>query len=103
MEMTLKTIRPSFRDTLRHALRTANFWRRWLVLASDFSIMLVVCASGQISEAWRRPLYDGFEANDFSASGGLYFKRNPEQDAGTIEFQNQVTYSGKGALKLTVR
>jgi hypothetical protein len=65
--------------------------------------ILAVCAFGQISDAWRRPLYDGFEAKDFSASGGLYFKRNPEQDAGTLEFQSKVTYRGKGALKLSLR
>jgi hypothetical protein len=63
----------------------------------------VVCGIGQISDRWRKPLYDGFEAKDFSASGGLYFKRNPEQDAGIIEFQSKVTYRGKGALKLSLR
>jgi hypothetical protein len=70
---------------------------------SDFSVKLMVRALGHISEAWRRPLYDGFDAYDFSTSGGLYFKKNPEQNAGTVEFQNQITYSGKGALKLSVR
>jgi hypothetical protein len=53
-------------------------------------------------EAWARPLYDGFEASDFSAEGGLYYKTNLEQSAGTIEFQNQVVYRGAGALKLSV-
>ncbi len=62
-----------------------------------------MCANEPIHAAWRRPLYDGFEASDFSVSGGLYFKKNPEQDAGAVEFQNQVTYRGKGALKLSVR
>jgi len=61
-----------------------------------------VCAIGQISDRWRKPLYDGFEGKDFSVSGGLYFKRNPEQDAGLVEFQSQVTYSGNGALKLSL-
>jgi hypothetical protein len=64
--------------------------------------MPVVCPGGQNFAAWREPLYDGFEANDFSNSGGLYFKKSPEQDAGTVEFQHQVTYRGKGALKLSV-
>jgi hypothetical protein len=63
----------------------------------------VVGDLGQISDRWRKPLYDGFEAKDFCPSGGLYFKRNPEQDAGIVEFQNQVTHSGNGALKLTLR
>ena len=61
-----------------------------------------MCAIGQISDRWRKPLYDGFEGKDFSVSGGLYFKRNPEQDAGLVEFQSQVTYSGNGALKLSL-
>lgn len=60
------------------------------------------CFGRQVSEAWAKPLYDGFESEGFAASGGLYFKSNPEQDAGTVEFQNEVTYCGKGALKLTV-
>jgi hypothetical protein len=53
------------------------------------------------SAAWAQPLYDGFEASDFSPSGGLYFKKNPEQSVGTVEFQDQVVYRGQGALKLT--
>src|SRR5918999_1938850 len=62
----------------------------------------MTCGGEQIREAWGKPLYDGFEHNAFSASGGLHFKNNPEQDAGTVEFQNEVTYRGKGALKLSV-
>jgi polysaccharide lyase-like protein len=62
-----------------------------------------VDAFGQISDRWRKPLYDGFEAKGFSASGGLYFKRSPEQEAGIVEFQSQVTYRGNGALKLSLR
>jgi hypothetical protein len=62
-----------------------------------------MCADGHGSAAWRRPLYDGFEGSDFSPGGGLYYKRNPEQTAGTVEFQSKVTYSSQGALELTVR
>jgi hypothetical protein len=46
---------------------------------------------------------DGFEGSDFAEPGGLYYKDNDEQDAGTVEFQSEVTRSGNGALKLTVR
>jgi hypothetical protein len=53
--------------------------------------------------AWTEPLYDGFEFDGFAASGGLHYKNNPEQGAGSVEFQSEVTYRGKGALKLTVR
>jgi hypothetical protein len=54
-------------------------------------------------KAWAQPLYDGFETPGFAAAGGLHFKNNPEQDVGTVEFQSEVTYRGKGALRLTVR
>ena len=60
------------------------------------------CSGKQVFESWAKPLYDGFESKGFATSGGLYFKNNPEQDAGTVEFQNEVTYRGKGALKLSV-
>lgn len=48
-------------------------------------------------------LYDGFEGTDFSAMGGLYYKDNQEQRAGTVAFQSQVTYRGKGAVRLSVK
>jgi hypothetical protein len=60
------------------------------------------CSGKHVSEPWARLLYDGFESKGFAASGGLYFKSNPEQDAGRVQFQDEVTYRGKGALKLTV-
>ncbi|HEY7763623.1 MAG TPA: polysaccharide lyase [Aestuariivirgaceae bacterium] len=62
----------------------------------------MTCGGEQILEPWGKPLYDGFEHGGFSSLGGLYFKNNPEQDAGTVEFQNEITYRGKGALRLTV-
>jgi hypothetical protein len=61
------------------------------------------CMSRTVLEAWGRPLYDGFEANAFAVPGGLYFKQNPEQNTGIVEFQSEVTFRGKGALKLSVR
>src|SRR5262245_61061031 len=60
------------------------------------------CKTGRDTDAWTRPLYDGFDASGFAVSGGLYFKSNPEQGAGIVEFQNEVTYCGNGALKLSV-
>jgi hypothetical protein len=61
------------------------------------------CARDPIHEAWSKPLYDGFEDSTFSALGGLHFKNNPEQDAGTVEFKKEIAYRGKGALKLCVK
>ena len=37
-------------------------------------------------------LYDDFEGPDFSPTGGLYYKDNEEQRAGTVEFQGQVKF-----------
>lgn len=57
----------------------------------------------QPADAWRRPLYDGFDGPDFSPAGGLYYKENYEQSAGTVEFQRAVKRSGSGSLKLSIR
>ena len=48
-------------------------------------------------------LVDSFDGDDFSSSGGLYYKKNYEQSAGTIEFQKAVSRDGRGAVKLSVR
>lgn len=48
-------------------------------------------------------LFDGFEGDDFSPTGGLYYRDNAEQRAGTVEFQSEVTHGSPGALKLSVR
>lgn len=48
-------------------------------------------------------LYDGFDGQDFAPGGGLYYRKNFEQKAGTVEFQSEEKLSGAGALKLSVR
>ena len=48
-------------------------------------------------------LADGFEGKDFAPEGGLYYKKNYEQSAGTVEFEDKVVKSGKGALRLSVK
>ncbi|WP_246272751.1 polysaccharide lyase [Phyllobacterium pellucidum] len=48
-------------------------------------------------------LHDGFDGADFAPSGGLYYRKNFEQRAGTAEFQSEVKLTGSGALKLSVR
>ncbi len=48
-------------------------------------------------------LYDGFDGPDFSPAGGLYYRDNFEQSAGTVEFQNAIKLNGDGALKLSVK
>ncbi|MGH7006152.1 MAG: heparin lyase I family protein, partial [Alphaproteobacteria bacterium] len=48
-------------------------------------------------------LVDGFDGSDFAPGGGLYYRKNFEQRAGTAEFQSEVKKTGAGALKLSVR
>jgi hypothetical protein len=47
-------------------------------------------------------LVDGFDGDDFSPSGGLYYKDGLEQSAGRIAFQKDVSLDGRGALRLSV-
>ena len=55
------------------------------------------------AESWEEPLRDGFEGQDFAVEGGLYYRDNAEQRAGSAVFQNQVVRTGKGALELSVK
>src|SRR6188474_2632690 len=48
-------------------------------------------------------LRDDFDGSEFAADGGLYYRNNFEQSAGTVEFQKQVKLHGAGALKLSVK
>ncbi|MGN7737372.1 polysaccharide lyase [Ensifer sp. 22564] len=62
----------------------------------------IAMAGGAMAQPWESKLSDGFEGQNFAPEGGLYYRDNFEQSAGTVEFQNQVTHTGKGALKLSV-
>lgn len=48
-------------------------------------------------------LFDGFEGTDFDPAGGLYYRENFEQSAGSMAFQGEVVRTGKGALRLSVQ
>jgi hypothetical protein len=48
-------------------------------------------------------LRDSFDGTDFSPAGGLYYRENFEQSAGSVEFQSEVKRGGTGALKLSVK
>ncbi len=48
-------------------------------------------------------LRDGFDGTDFAPEGGLYYRENAEQAAGTVEFGGGDVRSGAGALRLSVR
>ncbi|QIB35963.1 polysaccharide lyase [Ancylobacter pratisalsi] len=48
-------------------------------------------------------LFDGFEGTTFAPGGGLYYKNNHEQGAGSYSFETEVVRSGKQAIDLSVR
>jgi len=48
-------------------------------------------------------LFDGFEGADFAPGGGLFYKDNREQEAGTYLFQSEVAHDGRQAIELSVR
>lgn len=48
-------------------------------------------------------LRDGFEGGDFAPEGGLYYRENFEQSAGTVTFQSETVHQGTGALRLSVK
>ena len=47
-------------------------------------------------------LADDFELGDFAPDGGLYYKDNFEQSAGTVTFQSDDVRNGAAALQLTI-
>jgi hypothetical protein len=47
-------------------------------------------------------LADDFDLGDFAPEGGLYYKDNFEQTAGTVTFQSDDVRNGTKALKLTI-
>jgi hypothetical protein len=60
-------------------------------------------AAAQTADPGQEVLHDGFDGKDFSPDGHLYYRDNAEQRAGSYEFQSDVTFSGSGALKLSVK
>ncbi len=60
-------------------------------------------ATPAIADPGSTVLRDSFDGPTFSESGGLYYKENFEQTAGSVEFQKEVTRSGGGALKLSIK
>lgn len=78
-------------------MKFGRFGTAALLLAS----LLVSPALAQ--DAQSKTLFDGFDGKNFAATGGLYYRKNAEQSAGTYTFQDKVKLDGKGALKLSVR
>ncbi len=74
-----------------------------VVLSLAALLFISIPAAAVAMESWNTPRGDDFEGTDFSPSGGLYYRRNFEQSAGTVEFQSDVTFKGNKALKLSVK
>ncbi|NKN37531.1 hypothetical protein HFC70_14350 [Agrobacterium sp. a22-2] len=68
-------------------------------------LMLVdlIASPALAQDARSQKLVDGFDGTDFASQGGLYYRENAEQAAGTYSFQNTVKRNGVGALELSVR
>jgi hypothetical protein len=76
--------------------------RRHQAAVLAFLSVLLLAGKDAVTGAPQK-LADGFEEPEFSEQGGLYYKPNKEQQAGTVEFQGAVTHSGSRALKLSVK
>jgi hypothetical protein len=74
----------------RHAIRLAGL------------AVSLLCGAAQAGD-WSQVLVDGFDGKDFLPAGGLYYRKNFEQTAGTVEFQKDVKLRGEGALKLSLK
>lgn len=66
-------------------------------------LVLLLAAPAQGDDALGTRLYDGFEGEDFAPGGGLYYKKNDEQAAGSFVFQSEDAFAGHRSLKLSVR
>lgn len=72
--------------------------------ATTLALLAALLTSQGMADSVRNvPLFDGFEGQDFAPAGGLYYKHNREQSAGTVVFQSQLVRSGQQALDLSVR
>jgi hypothetical protein len=66
------------------------------------AIFCLTAAHGLADEKAALRLADDFELGDFAPGGGLYYKDNFEQTAGTVTFQSDDVRNGEGALKLSI-
>ncbi|MBB4063253.1 hypothetical protein GGR23_000414 [Gellertiella hungarica] len=72
-------------------------------LALSALCLAAPAVAASAADALQQRLYDGFEGQDFAPEGGLYYKKNDEQAAGTFTFQSEEKFAGKQGLKLSVR
>ena len=65
--------------------------------------ILAIAGPALAADATQVRLRDDFELGKFDPAGGLYYKENFEQSAGTVRFESEDVRSGKGALALTLK
>ena len=78
------------------------------MIVSCFTLAMLlfwgIAAGPALADGGRsQKLADGFDGTDFAPEGGLYYRENDEQSAGTYSFQSAVKRHGAGALELSVR
>lgn len=66
------------------------------------ALLSLAAGHGMADDRAALRLADDFELGDFAPDGGLYYKNNFEQSAGTVTFQSDDVRNGKGALKLAI-
>lgn len=66
------------------------------------ALLLLVSAGTAPAQPWAATLREGFDGADFTPEGGLYYKDNFEQSAGTVTFQSDERLHGAGAVRLSV-
>jgi hypothetical protein len=74
-----------------------------VAILAMFLTSLLTSQEAVAADAYKTPLFDSFDGENFSPEGGLYYKDNAEQRAGSVEFVPGAGIDGKGALKLSVR
>lgn len=63
---------------------------------------LAMVATPALAQPATQTLRDGFDTGDFDPAGGLYYRENYEQSAGSAAFQSGVVHHGTGALRLSI-
>ncbi len=75
-----------------------------LIFIIPFALAALALASpARAGDAAQLTLKDDFEGQSFNRGGGLYYKDNFEQTAGTVKFENRDVREGKGALSLSLK
>ena len=77
----------------------------WRYLAAAAMVLAALTAAPQAgrSQPLLPVLADDFEGQDFDPDGGLYYKKNFEQSAGTVRFVSSDARQGRQALALSIR